>query len=290
MDASSRITLIEKIADTLAIKSVERINLILTHNGYGGITPFGGDKASAVIQELKFGQDENLLKLAKHLKLTILKDELFSEPDFWEEGYFKLFISHLVKDKLIATQLKENLEPYAITCFVAHENIKPTREWQTEIEKALRSCDSLTALITKDFGLSKWTDQEIGFVYARNVFIIPVKMGADPYGFISKFQALSFIDNIQLAHSIFSLLLNNPNTTLKLSNALMHKFENSDSFAGAKSAWRKLELLPVWNDELEKRFYKAYENNSQIRGSYRVPSNIDYYIEQSKKKHRKASV
>jgi hypothetical protein len=51
--------------------------------------------------------------------------------------------------------------------------------------------DAFVALLTPDFHASKWTDQKIGFAFARGVPIVAVRMGLDPYGFIEKFQALS---------------------------------------------------------------------------------------------------
>jgi TIR domain len=66
--------------------------------------------------------------------------------------------------------------------------IKPNRDWQNEIEKALNSMDCLIALLTPTFHESYWTDQEIGFALGRNVPIISVRIGKDPYGFIGKLQ------------------------------------------------------------------------------------------------------
>lgn len=66
-----------------------------------------------------------------------------------------------------AAALKDSLSIYGISCFVAHMDIHPTKEWQSEIENALSSMDSLVALMTKDFHNSLWTDQEIGFVLEK---------------------------------------------------------------------------------------------------------------------------
>ena len=85
-----------------------------------------------------------------------------SETPFWLPGHFKLFLSHLNEDKLRANKLKNILRPYAIACFVAHEDIEPAKEWQIEIEKALFSMDALAAVLTAAFHESKWTDQEVG--------------------------------------------------------------------------------------------------------------------------------
>ncbi len=112
-------------------------------------------------------------------------------PRNWDnDSDFRLFISHLSRDKEKATRLKTCLSPYAINGFVAHEDIEPTREWQEEIERALHSMDTFLAMHTPGFSQSHWTQQEIGFAVARGVKIISLKMGEDPTGFISRHQAL----------------------------------------------------------------------------------------------------
>jgi hypothetical protein len=70
-------------------------------------------------------------------------------------------------------------------------DIHPTKLWQDEIEGALASMDGFVALLTDKFHESDWTDQEVGFAFARGVPIVPVRLGCDPYGFIGKFQALT---------------------------------------------------------------------------------------------------
>jgi TIR domain len=72
--------------------------------------------------------------------------------------------------------------------------IEPTREWQKVIELALRSCDVLMAYVTPDFAQSRWTDQEVGWAMGRGVVLIPVKVGADPYGFFGTYQAVQVAD------------------------------------------------------------------------------------------------
>src|SRR5437763_111569 len=50
-----------------------------------------------------------------------------SPPQAWERTpAFRLFISHISKDKLIAMRLKEALATHSIAAFVAHEDIEPT--------------------------------------------------------------------------------------------------------------------------------------------------------------------
>lgn len=103
-----------------------------------------------------------------------------SDCRYWATGHFRLFISHLSENKLSATKLKAALEPLGISAFVAHEDIKPTAEWQDEIERALFSMDALAAILSEGFEKSKWTDQEIGVALGRNVLVLPIRYGIDP--------------------------------------------------------------------------------------------------------------
>jgi len=108
-----------------------------------------------------------------------------------ENGEFRIFLSHKSEVKKEAAALGERLRSFGVSCFVAHVDIKPTKEWQDEIESALASMDGFVALLTDKFHESDWTDQEVGFAFARGVPIVAVRMGRDPYGFIGKFQGLA---------------------------------------------------------------------------------------------------
>lgn len=109
----------------------------------------------------------------------------------WVRNQFRLFLSHKSEVKKETAELKDKLSAYGISCFVAHTDIHPTKEWQDEIENALATMDGFAALMTENFHKSDWTDQEVGYAFARGVPIIPVRLGLIPYGFIGKFQALS---------------------------------------------------------------------------------------------------
>ncbi|MHB8743712.1 MAG: toll/interleukin-1 receptor domain-containing protein [Sulfuricaulis sp.] len=109
----------------------------------------------------------------------------------WGDVGFRLFLSHKSEVKKETAALKESLRLFGISCFVAHEDIHPTKAWQDEIENALASMDGFVALMTDNFHDSDWTDQEVGYAVAQGVPIIAVRLGKDPYGFIGKFQALT---------------------------------------------------------------------------------------------------
>ena len=113
----------------------------------------------------------------------------------WEgKDRFRIFLSHISQFKVETSELKDRLKVFGISCFVAHKDIKPTKQWQDEIELALASMDGFVALLTEKFHDSPWTDQEVGFAFARRVPSVAVRLGKDPYGFIGKFQALTGSD------------------------------------------------------------------------------------------------
>ena len=87
---------------------------------------------------------------------------LEAAPAYWQPGHFRLFVSHASQKRASAHRLKEALAPFQIAAFVAHDDIEPTKEWQAEIETALRTMDALVAIISPEFVLSKWCDQEVG--------------------------------------------------------------------------------------------------------------------------------
>lgn len=134
---------------------------------------------------------------------------------------FRLFISHISADKIIATRLKDALGAYDIAGFVAHEDIHPTLAWQDEIERGLQTMDAMVAVHTKGFSASFWTQQEIGFALGRGVKVISFKFGEDPTGFISKHQALPRLQRTadEIAAEIDKLLAADPRTAGRLKEA-----------------------------------------------------------------------
>lgn len=118
--------------------------------------------------------------------------DIITLPTCWKgTTRFRLFVSHIAKDKHQATFIKNALEYYGISCFVAHEDIRPTQQWLGEIEKALNVMDGMLAVHTAGYSQSIWCQQEVGFALGRDVKIISIRNGEDPVGFISKDQAIT---------------------------------------------------------------------------------------------------
>ena len=58
----------------------------------------------------------------------------------WTPNRIRVFVSHTSGHRNEVAQLAAELDRFAFSCFVAHDAIEPTRQWQEVIELALRTC------------------------------------------------------------------------------------------------------------------------------------------------------
>lgn len=177
--------------------------------------------------------DEVIFKIAEELSLEIPTANAMStkEVTFWKAGHFKLFLSHLASFKVQTSHLQSALRKYAISSFVAHEDIEPTKQWQEEIEAALHTMDALVAILMPGFQESRWCDQEVGFAVGRDVLVIPLRKGLDPYGFIGKYQGIQAQNKTigDVAEAIFRTLIKSPKTKNKILMAMSGAVSNASS-------------------------------------------------------------
>jgi len=198
-------------------------------------------------------------------------------PAFWEDGRFRLFLSHCSSRKADVGQLKLALSALGVCGFVAHDDIEPSQLWQTEIERALRTCEALAAVVTEDFSASLWCDQEVGFALGRGVPVLPIQCGMPPHGFIGKVQALPLPRGEILASRashIVELLLQAPQTSASMTTALARATAHASSFANAKAAAAQLETVPSLNPAHATMLKDALNTNSQVTDAYGVPERL----------------
>ena len=276
---SERINLYKSISIKLSKEDWSIIDITLHSYKFPTEEYFQGDSYYYILEMIKGEDDHKLLQLAEHLNILTNNQSSELKTNFWINGFFKLFISHKAENKDLATEIKAKLESYSVSSFVAHEDIEPTKEWQNEIELGLKTCDALLAIMTKGFHESNWTDQEIGYVIGREKLIIPIKMGEDLYGFIGKYQAIQFNDDTdKFCNELFEILLKNKKSNKMMANSIVHKFENSDSYARAKSNIELLERINYWDQNIKNRLLNSIENNSQIKDSYGVTPRVKKLI------------
>lgn len=196
--------------------------------------------------------------------------EFDSSNQLWDKGAIRAFISHKAERKTLATEIKKHLNSYGIACFVAHEDIEPMKEWQSEMEQALFSMDIMVALLTEKFDKSDWTDQEIGVAVGRKVPIIPVRLGKDPYGFIGRYQAISGSDksNAEISREIFTLLLKDKRLTNMVKDAYIIALAKSGSFSRSNSLAEFLPYIDELSPEQTVSIIKVFNSNTQVNQAF----------------------
>lgn len=152
-------------------------------------------------------------------------EQPISVPSYWQGGHFRLFLSHTSSKRESAHRLKDALSAYQVAAFVAHDDIEPAKEWQAEIEAALRTMDALVALVSPEFLQSRWCDQEVGIAIGRSKLVVPLRVGADPHGFLGKYQEIQTKGSnaTEIAQQIFETLLRNDSTAPRLVDSLVEK-------------------------------------------------------------------
>jgi len=281
---SERIKLIKEISHRLSSEEWPVIDLSLKQFSLPWSNNWDGSKEAYVIQMLDEARDDVLLALARHVGYDSDPIRSSVEPGFWLPNNFRLFISHLATFKHEAAILQGTLKKYQISSFVAHNDIEPTSEWQNEIEAGLSTADAMIVLLHEGFHQSNWTDQEIGYAMGRGVLILTVRFEQDPYGFIGRFQALNGNgkDIKNLGKEIFDILIKHKQTRRRISEVLVARLEQSESFADAKSNIGLLEEVTYWENSFNDRCLAAIDSNSQVSGSYGVSGRIKRLISQFK--------
>ncbi len=181
----------------------------------------------------------------------------------WGDDGFRIFLSHKSNFKSETANLKKELKFFGISAFVAHEDIHPTKAWQDEIENALTSMDGFVALMTPDFHESDWTDQEVGYAFARGVPIIAVRLGRDPYGFLGKFQGLR-TDWSTAAVDIANVLIKND----RMLNAYINALSNCPNWDQGNTLAKVLPSIEKLSVEQVDKLIKIYNETQEIRGSF----------------------
>jgi hypothetical protein len=268
-----RVDLIKKLADALAPTTWSHIDLVLRQFGFPWGEKGGSDLRFYAQHHLEQGEDEQLLALHEYL---LPGPVVAASPSRWTAGCFRLFMSHVHADKMLVSAVKFSLSLYGIDCFVAHEDIEPTKEWIIEIEAALETCHAAAAFLTPTFHDSKWTDQELGYCLRRQVLIIPIKLGLDPYGFVSRYQAFAGQGKTpdEIGNALFDILLDHPLTASEMAISVVNYFAASNSFNETRRRVVMVDRIKVWTPELLQRIETAARDNIEIRDCWGMPDRI----------------
>jgi hypothetical protein len=277
MDPGQRVATIQRIASRLAETDDADRNLILRQFGFS--TAFLDDYVDSYhysLHQVEPGSDEALEALDAFVRSLEAEAPHFEESGSdgpWRAGEFRLFISHTSAHKARAGKLNEISGRIGIHAFVAHEDIEPTREWEEEIERALRSCDALCAMLTPDFVQSAWCDQEVGMVVSQRKLILPLKMGADPHGFVAKYQAIPSVTGHAGAFDDVDKMLRamarSPLTTRRIAPSVVRRFVRSKTGDAARTGFDLISSLPTtsWTPDLVRQVLDAVADDPQFEHS-----------------------
>lgn len=106
----------------------------------------------------------------------------------------KAFISYSSKQKVIGGRFKECLENHCgYEVFVAHSDMPAASDFPEEIKKEIIASDFFIPLLSQEFRMSDFSDQETGAAVILGKKMIPVKLEhVNPYGFIRSTHALQY--------------------------------------------------------------------------------------------------
>ncbi len=276
LSPSDRVTLIGEIANRLKDREHSYIANIFRQISrksdieWEGLSP---DRLFAPLQDL---DNELLFSMAKTLGHDFRDPVSIKIPNYWQADCFRLFISHLAREKEEAKELKEWLELMDVSAFVAHEDIAPTNSWEHDLLAGLETCHAVVALLRPGFNVSEWTNQELGYAMGRGLLVISVRLGEDPRGFSGKFQALHWDGQRvrELAEKIVDILIEHEKTGPKVSEILVSNLEKADSWERSKTLGKKLAELTYWDDALSQRCQIALGWNPHVETAYNVSDQI----------------
>lgn len=268
MKPAERIKIIKEISEKMVQEEWPMVDLILRQFQLPTSDMWNGNKDSYIINMIDQASDSILVELGGYYGIGNVRSQPVHSPDFWEDNYYRLFISHRSSDKAEVTALQAALLNCGISAFVAHKDIKPSKEWLSQIELALRTCDGLLAYLTDKFHGSQWTDQEVGFAIARGVRVIPLNKGQLPYGFMGKYQALNTgsMTTLHQAIEIMKVAMTDSRTGASFAELITHRLAASKDYGTSSNCMTAIEALPLIKPEELQKLKSAFNSNKQFSG------------------------
>ena len=90
------------------------------------------------------------------------------------------FISYSQADKIIADTICSSLENEKITCWIAHRDIAPGKQWRESIVEAITSSRFMILIFSTQANASKDVNQEVGIAFDERLPIMPIRFDDSP--------------------------------------------------------------------------------------------------------------
>lgn len=250
----------------------DSINLVLRTYGLDTLPEYEGPTLHDILGN---ATDEQILELAEYFGLETPDVQAPEARVATVRSAQPLFIfaSHLSSQRQFLGHVRQELESFGITLFVAHDSIPDDAAWQHEIEKALDEADAGLVFLHPGFKESDWCPQEVGWLLGRHVPVIPLNFGITPYGPLGKLQARpekSLIPQV-LADKLLERLTKQESLQDGLVASLVKAMRTSGSFNRTDRIWKHLRELEC-DASLSAELLAAAKSNDQI---YRAGSALD---------------
>lgn len=161
-----------------------------------------------------------------------------NHPDPWRPASVsRVFISHSPSLRATAVEINEWLGRWGLDGFLARNGPQRGTEQVDATAVALDSCHALVALLHDGFRGSDWCDQEVGVAVGRGVPVIPVRIGVNPYGFLTTVPAIpwptAMLPEPKVARSIVARLLADERTEARVVDAIVRRVATASTYGHA---------------------------------------------------------
>ncbi len=194
-------------------------------------------------------------------------------------GPIRSFVSYSTVDKELAGKIKHTLESYwNFNVFLAHDDLEPSAEWESEILRNLENAEVFIPLITENFHTSKWTDQESGIAFGKGKIFLPISLPTFlPYGFMNRYHAFKYDPenpSFEQIMRVVQILEDRHGFTQRTLNGALLGLANSSSYEMTRNLSK---YLSSRFDGIRRGDFKkiliAEKNNSQVRDeAYKYPA------------------
>ncbi len=280
MKAGEKIRLINLCARTLAIADWKDIDFVLNVCGIRTPISWEGDRYDYVRETLRSQSpsEETLRGLQEYLSSEEAAGTgLVDDDGLWDVGAVRVFLSHSAEHKDFVAGVADALRLHGLHGFVAHAAITVSREWQAEIERALKTAQVLVGLVHPEFNGSSWANQEVGWAYGRGLPVFMVRLGADPLGFPGKMQwpSASSAKPEAVAGRIAQWLNGLDEFKDTIGGRLIMALREAHNYQDAGRAAEALNELDVLTPDQWEELDRVYVDNDQIHGSVLAHRGLD---------------
>ncbi|MHB8394700.1 MAG: toll/interleukin-1 receptor domain-containing protein [Candidatus Dormibacteria bacterium] len=280
MKATERIRLINGCARTLETADWKEIDFILNVCGIHTPLSWDGERYDYVRETLRFQSpsEESLRGLQEHLASEAAAGTgLVDDDGLWDVGAVRVFLSHSAEHKDFVAEVADALRLHGLHGFVAHDAITVSREWQAEIERALKTAQVLVGLVHPEFIRSCWANQEVGWAYGRGLPVLMVRFGADPLGFPGKLQwpSASSAKPEAVAGRIAQWVNGLDEFRDTIGGRLIMALREAHNYQDAGRAAEALNELDVLSPDQWEELDQVYLDNDQVHGGVLAHRGLD---------------